>query len=218
MIDVILPVLNEADSIPAVLMAMPPGFAPLIVDNGSDDGSAEVALSLGARVVTERDRGFGAACCGGPDGGAQRARLLHGLRRVPGPGAAAGRRRPGGRQAARSLPRRAPRGAGGAWPAHARLANRLLALELRRRAGVRLRDIGPMRCAPRERLLALGLEDRGFGWPLEMVLRAAAAGWRSARFRSAIGAARGGESKVTGSVRGSWRAVRDMRAVLQGSA
>jgi hypothetical protein len=102
----------------------------------------------------------------------------------------------------------------GAWPAHARLANRALALELRRRTALRLRDLGPMRCARREELLALGIRDRRFGWPLEMVLRAAAAGWRvhetPVRYR-----ARSGRSKVTGSVRGSARAVRDMAAALR---
>ena len=65
----------------------------------------------------------------------------------------------------------------GAWPLHARAANAVLALELRRRTGVPLRDLGPMRAARREALLALGIRDRRFGWPLEMVLRAAAAGW-----------------------------------------
>ena len=66
----------------------------------------------------------------------------------------------------------------GGGPLHARLANRALALELRRRTGARLTDLGPMRAARREALLALGIQDRRFGWPLEMVLRAGAAGWR----------------------------------------
>ena len=65
----------------------------------------------------------------------------------------------------------------GAQSLHARLANRALAFELRRRTGLRLTDLGPMRAARREPLLALGIRDRRFGWPLEMVLRAAAAGW-----------------------------------------
>jgi hypothetical protein len=72
-----------------------------------------------------------------------------------------------------------------------------------------------MRCAPREQLLALRLQDRGFGWPLEMVLRAAAAGWRVGEVPVVYRRRAGGESKVSGSVRGSLRAVRDMRAVLQ---
>jgi len=101
----------------------------------------------------------------------------------------------------------------GAWPHHARLANRALAWELRRRTGVALRDLGPMRAARREALLTLGIEDRRFGWPLEMVLRAAAGGWRveevAIDYRP-----RTGRSKVTGTVRGTARAVRDMAAVL----
>ena len=66
----------------------------------------------------------------------------------------------------------------GAWPLHARLANAALAAELRRRTGLPLSDLGPMRAARREELLGLGIRDRRFGWPLEMVIRAAAAGWR----------------------------------------
>ncbi len=70
-----------------------------------------------------------------------------------------------------------------------------------------------MRAAPRTRLVALGLADRRFGWPLEMVLRAAHAGWRIAEVPVPY-APRTGRSKVTGTVRGTARAVRDMAAVL----
>jgi hypothetical protein len=102
----------------------------------------------------------------------------------------------------------------GAWPWHARVANRALAWELRRRGGVALRDLGPMRAARREALLALGLRDRRFGWPLEMVLLAARAGWRLEEVQVGY-RARSGRSKVTGTVRGTVRAVRDMAAVLR---
>jgi glycosyltransferase involved in cell wall biosynthesis len=105
--------------------------------------------------------------------------------------------------------------AAGAWPWHARIANRALALELRRRCGVALTDLGPMRAARREALLSLGLRDRAFGWPLEMVLLAAAAGWRVGEVEVSYGARRGGRSKVSGSVRGTWRAVHDMGALLR---
>jgi hypothetical protein len=100
-----------------------------------------------------------------------------------------------------------------AWPAHARLANRLLAFELRRRTGVPLRDLGPMRAAHRDALLALGIRDRRFGWPLEMVLRAAEAGWRIGEVDMPY-RPRQGRSKVTGTVRGTVRTVRDMAAAL----
>ena len=104
--------------------------------------------------------------------------------------------------------------AAGAWPLHARIANRALALEVRRRGGPLLRDLGPMRAARRDALRELALRDRGFGWPLEMVLRAVAAGWRIGE--APVGySERSGRSKVTGTLRGTARAVRDMAVALR---
>ena len=77
-----------------------------------------------------------------------------------------------------------------------------------------MRDLGPMRAARREPLLGLGIRDRRFGWPLEMVLRAAAAGW-TVREVPVDYHPRSGRSKVTGTVRGTVRTVRDMAAVLR---
>lgn len=213
MTDVILPVLDEAAAIPRVLGAMPPGFSALVVDNGSVDGSGPLAASLGARVVREEQRGFGAACFAGL--GAARSEVVcfmdcdgsldpADLKAVAGPVLAGDA----------DLVLGARRARAGAFPLHARLANRVLAWEVRRRAGVPLRDIGPMRAGRREALLALGLADRRFGWPLEMVLRAAQDGWRieelAVDYRPRVG-----RSKVTGTVRGSARAVRDMAAALR---
>jgi glycosyltransferase involved in cell wall biosynthesis len=215
--DVILPVLDEAEALPVVLGAFPDGFEPLVVDNGSTDGSARVARRLGARVVSEPRRGFGAACWAGLvaaeselvcfmdcDGSLDPAELPAVVDPV-----AAG---------ALDLCLGARRALPGAWPAHARLANRALALQLRHRSGVGVTDLGPMRCAAREPLLALGLRDRAFGWPLEMVLRAAAAGWRIGETPVGYGPRAGGRSKVSGTVGGSLRAVRDMSAVLRSVA
>jgi glycosyltransferase involved in cell wall biosynthesis len=210
---VILPVLNERDCIGGVLASLPVGYRPVVVDNGSSDGSGELARDLGAIVVVETRRGFGAACwaglqaatdpvvcfmdCDGSfDGGdlplvadpvlAGRADLV------------LGRRRPTER---------------GAWAPHARLANRFLAYELGRRCQLRVGDLGPMRAARRTQLLALGIEDRRFGWPLEMVLRAARDGWRISEVDVSY-FPRQGRSKVTGTLTGTLRAVRDMAAVL----
>lgn len=102
----------------------------------------------------------------------------------------------------------------GAWPLHARVANFVLCAELARRTGIHLRDLGPMRAAPRARLVDLALTDRRSGWPLEMVLRAHAAGWRLAEVPVAY-LPRSGRSKVTGTVRGTLQAVHDMASVLR---
>ncbi len=102
----------------------------------------------------------------------------------------------------------------GAWPWHARIANRVLARELRRRTGVRLEDIGPMRAARRQGLLDLDLRDRRSGWPLEMVVKALAAGWTVADTPVPY-VEREGRSKVTGTVRGTVQAIGDMGAILR---
>jgi glycosyltransferase involved in cell wall biosynthesis len=212
--DLILPVLNEAEALPWVLGRVPPGYRPLVVDNGSTDGSRTVAAASGATVVDEPRRGFGAACWAGlvaavddvvcfmdADGSLDPADL---------PAVAGPVLRDeadlvlGARQADR-----------GAWPMHARLANRALAFQIRRRAGLRLRDLGPMRAARRSDLLALGIVDRRFGWPLEMVLRAARGGWRILEVPVAYRSRAGGRSKVTGSLAGTIRATADMARVLR---
>jgi glycosyltransferase involved in cell wall biosynthesis len=213
--DVIIPVLDEAAALPALLMRFPSGYRPLVVDNGSTDGSAEIGAALGATVLVERRQGFGAACWAGlqaaapadgvvcfmdGDGSLDPAELP----RVAGPVLAGnadlvlGARRPAG---------------WGAWPPHARIANAVLSRQLRRRNGLRLRDLGPMRAAHCQPLRALDLRDRRSGWPLEMVLAAAAAGWRIAEVPVSYGPRRG-RSKVSGTLRGGLRAVRDMRSVL----
>ena len=213
--DVIIPVLNEAAALPALLAAMPPGYRPIVVDNGSSDGSGDIARAAGAAVVEEARPGFGSACWAGllasdPDDGVvcfiDGDGSLH-------PGdlpAVAGLVLDG--RADLVLGARRPTTAS-AWPRHARLANAVLALELRRRTGRPLTDLGPMRAARRDALVALGIEDRRFGWPLEMVLRAAQAGWRIEE-RPVPYRPRTGKSKVTGTVRGTARAARDMARVL----
>jgi len=210
--DVILPVLDEAQALPAVLGAMPPGYRPIVVDNGSRDGSAQIAAQLGAQVVHEPRRGFGSACFAGlcaatdPVVCFMDADASLDPRDLPRVAAAV-------LEGDADLVLGARLAERGAWPLHARLANRALALGLRRRTGLRLTDLGPMRAACREPLLALGMRDRACGWPLEMVLLAGEAGWRIDEIGVAY-RARAGRSKVTGTARGTIRAVRDMAAVL----
>jgi glycosyltransferase involved in cell wall biosynthesis len=208
--DVILPVLDEREALPWVLARMPAGYAPIVVDNGSSDGSAALAARLGATVVREPARGFGAACHAGLMAATADVVCFMDCDASLDPAELPAVAEPVVRGAA-DLVLGARRGA---WPLHARLANRVLAAELHRRTGARLTDLGPMRAAPRAALLALGVRDRRFGWPLEMVLRAAAAGW-SIREVAVGYHPRAGRSKVTGTVHGTMRAVRDMAAVLR---
>ncbi|WP_242677334.1 glycosyltransferase family 2 protein [Streptomonospora litoralis] len=210
----VLPCLDEADALPWVLSRVPDGWGAIVVDNGSTDGSAGIAAQLGARVVTEERRGFGAAChaglsaaraefvcfcdCDGSLDPALLAPMVDALRSG---------------SAELVLGRRLSTQAR-TWPLHARIGNAAVTRMLRRRTGVRLRDIGPMRTARREALLDLGLTDRRSGYPLQMVVRAADAGWGIREVDVPYGA-RTGRSKVTGTWRGTWTAVRDMRAVLR---
>lgn len=212
-VDVVLPVLDEAEAIPHVLAAFPAGFRPIVVDNGSSDGSAEIARAHDALVVAEPRRGFGAACFAGLESATGEVVCFMDcdgsldpgeLPRVAGP-VAAGRS---------DLVLGTREAEPGAWPLHARVANRALALMVRRRAG-RLTDIGPMRAARREALLALGLRDRRFGWPLEMVLRGADAGWRIEEVPVSYRPRQGGRSKVTGTVRGTLLTTADMLRAMR---
>lgn len=213
---VVLPALNEAAALGLLLPRMPAGHVAYVVDNGSTDATAQVARGLGAAVVTEAVAGFGSACWAGlrataahevvafmdADGScdpadlpavtapvrAGDADLVLGRRRAAEPGALA---------------------------PHARVANAHLARTLRRTWGLDVHDVGPMRAARHAALVDLGIEDRRCGWPLEMVVRAAAAGWRVVEVDVAYYRRAAGRSKVTGTVAGTMRAVRDMRNVLQ---
>ena len=212
-VDLILPCLNEAAALPWVLGRLPAGVRAVVVDNGSTDGSREIAADFGATMVSCSLRGYGAACHAGleastapvvafldADASLDPSQLI----RVTAPVLTGqvdlmlGRRRPLSRKA---------------WPWHLRLANAELSRRIRRRTGVRLHDLGPMRAAHREALLGLGLLDRRSGYPLETVVRAADAGWRIAEVDVDY-LPRSGRSKVTGTPLGAARAVRDMAKVL----
>ncbi|MFJ6631842.1 glycosyltransferase family 2 protein [Streptomyces sp. NPDC091376] len=213
-VDVVLPCLDEAEALPWVLERIPAGWRAVVVDNGSADGSPELARSLGATVVHEPRRGFGAACHAGLlaaeadyvcfcdcDASLDPGLLPDFVRRVADGEAdlVLGRRRPRTRDA---------------WPLHARAGNLALARMIRHRTGLPLHDLGPLRAARRKDLLGLALTDRRSGYPLQMVVRASDAGWRVSELDVPY-LPRAGRSKVTGTWRGTWQAVRDMRAVLR---
>jgi glycosyltransferase involved in cell wall biosynthesis len=213
--DLVLPCRDEAAALPGLLARVPPEFSAVVVDNGSTDGTADVARRLGARVVVEPEPGYGAAVHAGllagtsehvafmdGDGSFDAHDLLSLLADVRSGGAdlAVGRRRPVHRSV---------------WPWHARLGNGLVVWWLRRRIGMTARDIAPMRVGRRDTLLALDVRDRRFGYPVELLQKATAAGWRIAEHDVPYHPrAAGTRSKVSGSVGGTVRAARDFWRVL----
>ncbi len=210
-VDVVIPALNEREGLPLVLGSLPRHLVRqvVVVDNGSVDGTAEAARALGAAVVHEPRRGYGSACLAG----------IVRLSRLPTPpevvvfldadfsdhpeelpllvnpiarGEAdlvVGSRVLGCRQR-------------GALPAHSRLGNALAARLLRWWIGAQASDLGPFRAIRWAALLELGMTDRGYGWTVEMQIKAARCGLRAVEvpvsYRRRVGV-----SKVSGTVRGS---------------
>ncbi|GAA3244174.1 glycosyltransferase family 2 protein [Dactylosporangium siamense] len=210
-----MPCLNEAAALPWVLSRLPDGYRAVVADNGSTDGSPAIAAAHGAVVVHAARRGFGAAAHAGLEAATADVVCF-----MDADGSFDPRQLPLVAEPVLdnrldlTLGRRRPTSVR-AWPVHGRIGNAVVAWRLRHAAGIRVYDLGPMRAARREALLGLGLLDRRFGYPLEMVVRAAEAGWRIAEvdidYAPRIA---GGRSKVTGTVRGTARAVRDMTKVL----
>jgi glycosyltransferase involved in cell wall biosynthesis len=211
----IIPALNEEVAIGTVVRAVPASLVDevIVVDNGSTDRTAAEARGAGARVIVEPRRGYGAACFAGVratpetaivafvDGdGSQDPREVERLL-VPlfedRADLVLGIRHPVGRAH---------------HPLHAVLGTRAVAQVLRWRFGVTLRDLGPFRAIRREALLALELREMSYGWPVEMVARAAQTGLRIHEVAVTHRPRLGGKSKVagtvTGSLRAGWRFVR----------
>ncbi|MDV7195202.1 MULTISPECIES: glycosyltransferase family 2 protein [Mycobacteriaceae] len=212
-ITVILPCLNEAESLPAILAALPDGYRALVVDNNSTDGTAAVARAHGAEVVTECQPGYGAAVHAGvlaartptiavldADGSLDPRSLPYLVEAVDrGADLAVGRRR--------AVP-------GLRWPWHARLGTAVICWRLRRKYRLAVYDIAPMRVARRDALVELDVRDRRCGYPLELLVRAAQVGWQVAESDVSYGPRTGGRSKVSGSLRGSFHAALDFWRVL----
>ena len=207
-LSVIIPALNEEESLPVVLAQLPWSILHqvIVVDNGSQDRTAEVAAAAGALVVCEARRGYGSACMAGvraapeaevlifldADGSFDaddipllvdpiargEAELVLGSR-------LAGVREPG------------------AMPWHGVMGNWLVARVISRLANIPLTDLGPFRAIKRLTLERLRMEERTYGWPSEMIVKAAQLGVPIREMPVRYRRRRGGYSKVSGTWRGT---------------
>lgn len=208
---VIMPALNEARAIGHVLDAIPDWVKRVVVvDNGSTDGTDEVARSRGAIVTHESRRGYGAACLRGLAAMSELPRRgtpdvvvfldadcsddAREMTRIVGPIATGDADLVIG---SRVLGKADP----GSLTLPQRFGNALATGLLRRLWSVKCTDLGPFRAIRFGHLVRLGMDDLGYGWTVQMQARAAAAGYRVAEvpvsYRRRIG-----RSKISGTVRG----------------
>ena len=206
-IAVIIPALNEEQSIGRVLDAIPKHLDAdiIVVDNGSSDRTAQIAEAHGARVVREPQRGYGAACLAGiaalgpsevvaflDADFSDSAEMLADLVEPIASGQAdfvIGSRMRGAREP-------------GALPLHSRFGNWLAGIILTHLYRQPTTDLGPFRAIRRETLERLKMQDRGFGWTIEMQAKAARLRLPTVEipvpYRKRIG-----RSKITGSLKAS---------------
>ncbi|MEE9536346.1 MAG: glycosyltransferase family 2 protein [Desulfobacterales bacterium] len=209
-ISVVIPTLNEEQAIGEVVSSIPKDRLPqiIVVDNGSSDDTAQQAIAAGAQVIHEPRRGYGSACLTGAKA-ARKSDIIVFLD---------GDRSDDPRQleaiATPLIEDRADLTIGsriggelekGSMPLHGQLGNRFIVFILRWLYGVRITDIGSFRAIRTRVLFNLEMEQMTYGWPVEMVVKAARKGLRiqsvPIRYRKRIGV-----SKVTGTLRGSFLA------------
>ncbi|MDQ2981094.1 MAG: glycosyltransferase family 2 protein [Actinomycetota bacterium] len=212
----VVPVLDEEEALPALLREVPARVVDevIVVDGGSRDRTPALARAAGASLISEPRRGYGRACAAGAaatdaeiivfmdgDGSDDPAELFRVLEPL-----LAGR-------AALSLGARADLEAGALLP-HQRLGNAVVVGLLRLVYGIRLNDVPPMRAIRREALEGLSLSEMTYGWPTEMIVKAARAGLPISEVPVHWRARRGGSSKIAGRAWPSARAGALMLAVV----
>jgi len=212
---VIIPARNEALALGQVVSEIPSEAVHriIVVDNGSTDGTAQVAAEIGAQVVAEPTPGYGRACLAGiaalgsdidtvvfldgdhSDYPEEIPLLLAPIERG---------------EADLVIGSRIAQAQRGSLTLQQRLGNRLACWLMRRRFGVRYTDLGPFRAIRKAALEQLPMTDRAFGWTVEMQAKAAVRGFRIAevpvRYRRRIGRSKISRT-LTGTVRAGWAIV-----------
>lgn len=220
-VSVIIPALNEEEPIAEVVRAVAATSIPreiIIVDNGSTDGTADRARAAGAKVVTEPHRGYGRACMAGVralspecnvvvflDGdGSDCPEFINQLVDPVGRGThdfVIGSRTRGQREP-------------GSMNLQQMISGRVAGFLLRLLYGVRYTDMSPFRAIRRDALEALEMREQTYGWNLEMQMRAARAGLRILEIPVNHRCRTGGQSKVSGTLRGTFVAGTRIMATL----
>lgn len=207
-VGVIIPALNEEKAVGLVLRDLPRNILDqvIVVDNGSSDNTARVAESCGATVRLEPHRGYGAACLAGLKAVAPSIEILvfldadysdhpEEIEMLVSPITENRADLVIGSRMLRCTGRKAL-----SW--QQRWGNGLATKLIEWRFGYRFTDLGPFRAIRRDALEALEMRDRGYGWTVEMQVKAACAGLRAVevpvRYRARIG-----YSKVSGTLRGA---------------
>lgn len=204
----VIPALNEAANIEAVVAAVPRDAVGevIVVDNGSTDGTAEVATQAGAHIVCERRRGYGYACRAGADAVREADILVF----LDGDGADDPREVPrlvdpirrGEADLVIGSRTRGEREPGALLP-HARLGNCLAARLMTILYGLQVTDLGPFRAVRRSVLESLQMQEMTYGWPTEMMVKAARGGYRVMEVPVSYRRRAGGRSKISGTLRGT---------------
>ncbi|MBI3014939.1 MAG: glycosyltransferase family 2 protein [Candidatus Tectomicrobia bacterium] len=210
-VSLIIPALNEEESLPGVLAAIPRNGVDdlIVVDNGSSDSTAAVARRAGAQVITETRKGYGAACRAGVQAAGDADILVF----MDGDGSFSPAEIPQltapitHGEADLVLGTRTARFEDTcAIPLHARLGNRFIARIIGFASSIRITDLGPFRAIRRAALESLRMEEGTYGWPSEMIIKAAKLQYRISEVPVSYRPRTGGKSKVSGTISGSIRA------------
>lgn len=206
----IIPARDEEIPLPGVIAEMPVGMVDqvIVVDNGSADRTADVARQAGAAVVSEPRAGYGYACAAGVREARERGAEVLVFLDADGsfdPTQLADLLAPIGAGQADLVLGSRPAGGmePGAMPVHARFGNWLVARLMGLLYGLRVTDLGPFRAIRGDLLGELGMREMTYGWPTEMMVKAARRGARVAEIPVRYRVRRGGRSKVSRTVRGT---------------